>query len=54
MDEATLTFLPNKAIPTWMVKHGNTKVFFNKNNGGVFTDPYKRALAYFNKLTKKK
>ena len=54
MREATLTFLPNKAIPTWVVRHNNSEVFFNKNNGGIFTDSYKRALTYFNKITRKK
>lgn len=48
--KVTMDFLPNKAIPTWVVREGKMEWFFTANNGSVFDHPRDRANRLYNKL----
>ena len=52
--QATVSYLPNKTMPTWMVQQGNDKWFFLENNGSAFKHPRDRAKTLCAKLNKDK
>ena len=47
---ATVEYLPNKAIPTWVVKQGESRWYFSSKSEPVFDHPGDNAQKMCDKL----
>ena len=52
-DKATVEYLRHKAIPTWVVKQGESKWFFSAKSESVFDNPGEKAQQLCDKLNKR-